>query len=106
MLHRNVSANTRHALRSCSGEAVTIRTTPEDGDIVIRQEEQNGADVYLLHTAPGADHHLFRTLEEAVAQAVTLAKLNQVRAWLTTDEGYDFVLVEDFRVTDSVWNKR
>ena len=65
-----------------------------------------GADVYLLHTAPGADHHLFRTLEEAVAQAVMLAKLNQVRAWLTTEEGYDFMLVDDFRVTESAWNKR
>jgi hypothetical protein len=72
------------------------RTTPEDGDIVVRQETR-GTVVYVLHTAPGPDQYLLRRREEAVAQAATRAKRGQVRAWLTTDEGYDFVLLEDFR---------
>ena len=74
---------------------------PEDGDIVVRQEERDGMLVYVLHTAPGADQYLLRTREEAVAQAVTFARREQVRAWLT-DEGYDFVLLEDFRAVESV----
>jgi hypothetical protein len=71
------------------------RTTPEDGDIVVREEKRGGTLVYVLHTAPGADQYEFRRREEGIAQAVALAKREHVRAWLT-DEGYDFVLLEDF----------
>jgi hypothetical protein len=77
------------------------RTTPEDGDIVVRQETRDGTVVYVLHTAPGPDQYLLRTRDEAVAQAVTRAKRHHVRAWLTTDEGYDFVLLED----SQAWNR-
>ena len=77
------------------------RTTPEDRDIVVRQENREGMLVYVLHTARGADQYVLRSREEAVAQAVTSAKREDVRAWLT-DEGYDFVLLEDFRVVESV----
>ena len=80
---------------------MVARTTPEDGDIVIRQEKRKGRFVYVLHTAPGADQYLLRSREEAVTQAVTFAKRECVRAWLT-DEGYDFALLEDFRVVESV----
>jgi hypothetical protein len=76
-------------------------TTPEDGDIVVRQETRGGTVVYVLHTAPGPDQYLLRTREEAVAQAVKRAKRRHVRAWLTTDEGYDFVLLEGFQG----WNR-
>ena len=72
------------------------RTTPEDGDIVMREEKRGGTLVYVLHTAPGADQYEFRRRDEGIAQAVALAKREHVRAWLT-DEGYDFVLLEDFR---------
>lgn len=77
------------------------RTTPQDGDIVIRQENLEGGIVYVLHTAPGPDQYVLRTREEAVAQAATVAKRQGVRTWLT-DEGYDFVLLEDFRAVESV----
>lgn len=77
------------------------RSTPEDGDVVVREEEREGKRVYVLHTAPGADQYMLRSREEAVTQAVTFAKRQRVRAWLT-DEGYDFMLLEDFRVVESV----
>jgi hypothetical protein len=77
------------------------RTTPQDGDIVIRQENREGAVVYVLHTAPGPDQYVLRTREEAVAHAATVAKRQGVRVWLT-DEGYDFVLLEDFRAVESI----
>jgi DUF2934 family protein len=77
------------------------RTTPEDGDIVVRQETRDGTVVYVLYTPPGPDESLLPTCEEAVAQAKTLAKRHPGRAWLTTDEGYDFVLLEDFQE----WNR-
>src|SRR2546428_7019650 len=76
------------------------RTTPEDGDVVVREEKREGAVVYVLHTAPGADQYVLRSREEAVAQAAAFAKREYVRgAWLT-NEGYDFVLLEDFRVVE------
>jgi hypothetical protein len=73
------------------------RTTPEDGDIVVRREKRPGTVVYILHTAPGPDEYLLPTCEEAAAQALTRAERHGVRAWLTTDESYDFVLLEDFQ---------
>ena len=80
---------------------MAARLAPEDGDIVVREETREGVLIYVLHTAPGADQYLLRTREEAVPQAVTFAKREQVRAWLT-DERYDFVLLEDFRAVESV----
>jgi hypothetical protein len=77
------------------------RTTPEDGDIVARQETSDGTVVYVLHTSSGPDEYLLPTCEEAVAQAKTLAKRHPGRAWLTTDEGYDFVLLGGFHG----WNR-
>jgi LPS sulfotransferase NodH len=69
--------------------------------MVVREEQREGTLVYVLHIAPGADQYVLRRREDAVAQAVTFAKRQHVRAWLT-DEGYDFVLLEDFRVMESV----
>jgi hypothetical protein len=56
------------------------RTTPEDGDIVVREEARDGALLYVLHTAPGADQHLLRSRREAVAHALASAKRESVRA--------------------------
>lgn len=76
---------------------MAARSVPEDGDVVIRREQREGMVVYVQHTAPGADQYLLHSREEAVAHAVTFAKRERVRVW-TTDEGADFVLLEDFRV--------
>jgi hypothetical protein len=73
------------------------RLIPEDGDIVVREQRQNNSVVYTLHTAPGADQYQLRARAQALAQAVAFARRARVRAWLT-DEGYDFMLLEDFRV--------
>ena len=77
------------------------RTTPEDGDIVVREEIRGAKPVYVLHIAPGADQYEFGRRDSAIARGVSLAERHQVRVWLT-DEGYDFVLLEDFRVPASV----
>ena len=80
---------------------MAARSTPEDGDVVVREEQREGTRVYILHTAPGADQYVLRSREDAIAQAVTFAKRERVRAWLT-DEGYDFMLLEDSRIVESV----
>src|SRR5262245_41570159 len=64
---------------------------PADGDIVVRREHRSGTIVYVLHTAPGPDECLLSSCEEAVAQAVMMAKRQDTRAWFTTDEGYGFL---------------
>ena len=66
---------------------MSFRTSPKDGDVVIRQENREGTVVYILRTAAGADQFLLRTREEAVAQAVTFAKRQGVRAWLSGHSG-------------------
>jgi len=80
---------------------MSTRMTPQDKDIVVRQEQREGTIMYVLHTAPGPDQYVLRSRDEAVARAVAFAKREHVRKWLT-DEGYDFVLLEDFRVMESV----
>jgi hypothetical protein len=84
-----------------TGLSMLAHATPKAGDIVVREETREGRVVYVLHTAPGADQYLLRTREEAVAQAVTFAKRQGVRAWLS-GETYDGVLLHDLRVVESV----
>ncbi|RPI51592.1 MAG: hypothetical protein EHM55_18545 [Acidobacteria bacterium] len=75
--------------------------TPEDGDIVIRQDKREGQVIYVLLTTPGADQYLLRTREEAVAQAERFARRQGVRAWFR-DERAACVLLNDFRIVRSV----
>jgi len=70
---------------------VLTRTTPENGDIVVRQEHRGGAVVYVLHTAPGPDEYLLPDADQAARHALALAERQGVRAWLTTDDSYEFV---------------
>jgi hypothetical protein len=75
-----------------------MRSVPEDGDIVVREEQREGTPVYVLRSAPGADQILVQPCEAAIARALGCARRQHVRAWLTTG-GHDFVLLEDFRLT-------
>ena len=79
------------------------RSTPEDGDIVIRYEQRNGTPVFLLHTAPGPDQFVVRTQEAALAQAVAFATRQHVRVWIA--DGDDTCrIVDDFRAhVEAVW---
>jgi hypothetical protein len=76
------------------------RTTPEDGDIVVRDEIRGHTQAYVLHITPGPALYKFQRREEGIAHALALADRDRVRAWLT-DDGYTFVLLEDFRVVKS-----
>jgi hypothetical protein len=71
------------------------RTTPEDGDVVVRQERRDGALVYVLQTASSA-HQNPSTRAEAVAHAIAFAEVHRMRAWLIA-EGHDVALLGDFR---------
>jgi hypothetical protein len=101
MLKRTQTADMGRGLPSRHGDALSTRATPEDGDIIVREELRPETPVYVLHIAPGADQYEFREREEGIAQALALGERDQVRAWLT-DEGYDFVLLEDFRMVESL----
>jgi len=98
---QNANSDTRRGVPSRERAVMPTRSTPQDGDIVVREEKRGGTLAYVLHTAPGADQYEFRRREEGIAQALALAKRQCVRAWLT-DEGYDFVLLEDFREVELV----
>jgi hypothetical protein len=47
---------------------MSTRTTPQDKDIVIRQEQREGTIMYVLHTAPGPDQYVLRSRAAAVPQ--------------------------------------
>ena len=98
---QNAHSEMRRDVLSRLDDVLPPRSTPQNGDMVVREEHRDGTLVYVLHTAPGADQYVLRMREEAVSQAVTSAKRERVRAWLT-DEGYDFTLLEDFRETAPV----
>jgi hypothetical protein len=76
---------------------MSANRAPEDGDVVVRPQWRERTLVYALHIAPSPDQYVCRSRKEAIAQAMTFAKRNHVRAWLS-DEDYDFVLLEDFLV--------
>jgi hypothetical protein len=94
-------ARSRHSTAAPKVAVVPPCSTVEDGDVVIRRKTQDGRQVYVLHTAPGPDQYFVRSREEALTQAVTVAKHRYVRAWLT-DGDDDFVLLEDFRAAQAV----
>jgi hypothetical protein len=81
------------------------RTSPENGDVLVRQETRDGTVVYILRTAPGTDQYLLRTRADAVVQAVTFAERHGVRAWLLED-GDHCVPLTNGRMAASVGVKR
>jgi hypothetical protein len=82
-------------------DSMPIQKNPKDGDVVVHQENREGTLVYLLRTVPGTDQFLLSTREEAVAQAVTFAKRQGVRAWLSGHNG-DCVPLDTARAVASV----
>jgi LPS sulfotransferase NodH len=76
-------------------------TSPQQGDVVVREDTLDRRRVYVMYIAPGAGQYVVQSREDAVAQAVAFAKRQQVRAWLT-DGDRDFTLLEDFRADESV----
>jgi hypothetical protein len=78
---------------------MSARSIPENGDVVVREELRNGTRTYILHTFPHADERTYGSSEQAFSHATMLAERDRVRVWLT-DEGYDFLLLENFRVEE------
>jgi hypothetical protein len=75
---------------------MSTRITPENGDVVIQQEQRDGQQVYVLRTVPGRDQYLLRSRQEAVAKAAAYAKRQCVRAWFS--DGRDsFTLIGSAR---------
>ncbi len=73
-----------------------MRSTPEDGDVVVHRDKRDGTPVYVLNTAPGPDQLVFQSRDDAVRQATVAAKHRRVRVWLA--EGtVEFRLLQDFR---------
>jgi hypothetical protein len=81
---------------------MAARPLPTDGDVIVRRERRVGTFVYVLHAAPGPDQYVLRTRKEGVAQAVTFAKRQGVRAWFSDGAGDAFVLLEDSRPVESI----
>lgn len=82
-----------------------MTASPEDGDVIVdvytQKEGRESTLVYVQNPAPDVDQHLFRAREEAVEYARAFAKCQHACAWLT-DNWFDFVVLEDFRVVEVV----
>lgn len=83
---------------------MVARSIPTHGDVIVRRERRDGMLVYVLYAAPGPDQYVLRTHEEGVAQALTFAKRQGVRAWFT-DGGHAFVLLENVGPVKSIINE-
>jgi hypothetical protein len=92
---QNANAEMRRGLPSREGDVMPARTTPEDGDIVVRQKSGKPS-VYVLGIPSAPAQFQVRTRDEAVAQALAFAKRQQVRAWFTKGDD-EFVLLGTFR---------
>jgi hypothetical protein len=71
-------------MRDCS--------VPEAGDVVVRQDDRHGGPVYALSRTPGPDQYYLRSRREAVAQAITFARMTGTCAWFA-DSPTDLVLL-------------
>ena len=78
---------------------MSTRTTPEGGDILVRQEMGQTRPVYILETVPGRRQYFVHSREEAVSQALAFAKRSGVGVWLTDGDGH-CTLLEDFRARE------
>jgi len=78
---------------------MVARSTPEDRDIVVQGERREGKRVWVLHTALGLTDTC--TIRGKTPSRKPSRWQQQVRAWVT-DGDYDFTLLEDFRVVESV----
>jgi hypothetical protein len=73
-----------------------MRSTPEDGDVVVQEDTRDGRCIFFLHIAPGPDQMLLHSPDTALAEARRFATRQQVRVWLTKGD-FEFILVDDFR---------
>ena len=63
------------------------KSLPADGEAVVRRECRDSKFVYVLYGARGPDHYVLHTREESLAQALTFARRQGVRAWFTNGGG-------------------
>jgi len=80
---------------------MAARLIPADGDVIVRRERRDGRFVYVLQAAPGPDQYVLPTRKEGVAQALTFAKRQGVRAWLTDGGGDAFVPLDSIGQVES-----
>lgn len=77
---------------------MVVRTTPAEGDIVIRAEKLARKRVFVLHVVPGPGQIVFRSRENAVAHVLRFAVRYDVRTWLTDKHGA-FLPLDPYVVT-------
>jgi hypothetical protein len=79
---------------------MAVRDVPATGDIVVREDRREGAIVYVLSTAHGADQLTTPLYERCVEHALAFASRARVRAWLQTETTIE--LLHDFGSVASV----
>jgi hypothetical protein len=73
--------------------------TPQDRDIVVRQDRHDGRNVYVVPIATRGQY-VFRRRDDALLQAMSCASRRGVSAWLRA-EGDGYVRLNDFGTTQS-----
>jgi hypothetical protein len=74
---------------------MAARPAPANGDIVMREDQRDGAIVYVLCTIPGGDQLATAQYEHCVEHALAFARRAGVCAWRQT--GSTIELIHDFR---------
>lgn len=80
---------------------MSAHTRPLAGDGVVREDQSEGATLYVLRTVPSPGQLLLRTREEAVAQAIRFAANQVVCAWFAGENG-DSLMLNDVRMARRV----
>lgn len=75
--------------------AASIRSIPQHGDLVVRQDRRDGLPVYLLCAMPGPNQYSTPSRDDAIAHAVSFARRLGVRAWL--EDGNGFTAIDHHR---------
>jgi hypothetical protein len=76
-----------------------VSATPQDRDIVVRQDRRDSRNVYVVPIA-SRGQYVFRRRDDALVHGMSCARRRGVTAWLRTD-GDDYVRLNDFGTTPS-----
>jgi hypothetical protein len=71
--------------------------SPDVGDIVVREIIRKGRFAFSLRSEPGPEQCVYDNRDEAISQAVMVARRESVRAWFTNGDD-PCQLLKDFRV--------
>lgn len=80
---------------------MAARSSPESGDVIVREAHHAGRSRYLLSTLGFPSQISIETYAKAVRHALSYARSERTRAWIVIDSGEAVLLTDHLESGDS-----